>query len=213
MAEWKSISLVPTDWREPFTRWAQNELVATRAAIAFQDRYDPDAMWDAQLESIRGGTSPSAEEWIAKLASIPIVRNEIRNAPIDPVIWQHIQYGVLHWDSASFHTGRGPREVKDNLVGIEFDAVNASRLGLNIGAIGETHAGARKGGRSRSDQWNDWIAYLVIAANDLDRTEGPEKLMDKVADLMALDGIEPMKRSTVQPAAQAIIALLEKKRL
>jgi len=68
-------------------------------------------------------------------------------------------------------------------------------------------------GRRRDPKWHDWVAYLTLVANDIVRQEGPEALMDKVADAMALDGLEPMSRSTVQPAAQAVIALMEAKKL
>jgi hypothetical protein len=68
-------------------------------------------------------------------------------------------------------------------------------------------------GRKRKPEWNDWVAYLVLAANDIDRNEGPEAIISKVAKLMADDGLNEIARTTVQPAAQAIIALMEKKRI
>ena len=57
------------------------------------------------------------------------------------------------------------------------------------------------------------MAYLAVAANDIIREEGVEALINKVANLMAEDGLEAPPRTTVQPAAQAVIALFDRKNI
>lgn len=150
----------------------------------------------------------------AYLSTVPIIRYEIEGVKIDSLIWQYIEYGDLHWESASFSSGRNAGGVKDNLVGIEFATSSAARLGLIIDrGVDKVEPAVAKKGRRPSPLWPQWIAYLVLVSSDLSSQEGPEALMDKVADWMAEDGIDPPPRSTVQPAARAIIDLLRRENL
>lgn len=108
---------------------------------------------------------------------------------------------------------RNGRFLDAEAAGVTFNRADLERV-LGKEKEGATVAKSSKNaGRRRDPKWHDWVAYLTLVANDIVRQEGPEALMDKVADAMALDGLEPMSRSTVQPAAQAVIALMEAKKL
>ncbi|MEH3103727.1 MAG: hypothetical protein PGN12_07450 [Sphingomonas phyllosphaerae] len=150
---------------------------------------------------------------------------EARDAPVPVWAWDLTSDLKMDWVTGIFHLA-GDRDgaikyVK--LVGLEFEATTIDRIWPSQAASNaittvtssealENHAVGRAG-RRRSELWNDWIAYLVIAAPDIVREEGVDALINKVADLMAADGIEGLSRSTVQPAARAVIDLLERKKL
>lgn len=146
-------------------------------------------------------------------------REDTQNATIPEWVWDLVDFLKADWQTGIFHLAgeRGGELHYVKLVGLEFSEAAIDRIwpAANSGAqpIPISIPKASNAGRRRQNGWNDWIAYLVIAAPDIMREEGPEALIDKVAALMAADGLPEMPRSTIQPAAQAVIKLLENKQL
>lgn len=155
----------------------------------------------------------------------PGQKRDARDVSIPPCVWDLTDDLKMDWDTGIFHLAGDQdgvtRYVK--LVGLEFDGETVDRLwpSKSAAVIEVAPAGAdalstgtrSNAGRKRSAGWNDWIAYLAVAAPDIIREEGPEALIDKIATLMTADGLKEMPRSTIQPAAQAVIRLLEQKKL
>lgn len=132
-------------------------------------------------------------------------------------VWDLTDDIKCDWNTGIFHfSGDRPggfRYVK--MVGVEFSLEAIDRIWPvgQANTVDPSVSYPRGAGRPRKNGWNDWIAYLVVAAPDIMRDEGPEALMTTVANLMSQDGLPEMHRSTVQPAAQAVIDLLKRKRL
>lgn len=158
----------------------------------------------------------------------PVETVEARDTEVPSWVWDLTDDMKVDWATGIFHlSGEHDGETRYvKLVGVEFDGSAVDRIwpdaaqGAAIPILPEAPrqpetdaARSGNGGRPRSAAWNDWIAYIAVAAPDIVRQEGPDALMNKVADLMASDGLEPMPRSTVQAAAKAVIALLETKKL
>lgn len=148
----------------------------------------------------------------------PDERHDSWDASVPADVWNLTDDQKLDWDAGIFHLAGdeedGVRYIK--LAGVEFDSNVIDRIWpapCTPPMVTPPLPKTSNAGRPRKDAWNDWIAYLVIAAPDIMREEGPEALITKVASLMVQDGLAEMPRSTVQPAAQAVIDLLERKQL
>lgn len=215
MTSWTSIALIPEQWREQFIRLAENKLIQTRSRLLVEDKYDSKEVFRLQVEWADRWNNPdsdtSDEDFHQRMRLVPIVREQTTNAEIAPIIWQHVKYGHLEWETASFIIGSGNGGLNTIVTGIEFDAGAARQVGIEARRAGTTTVPAaelaEKRGRKLAVGWPEWIAALAIEVFDgkIAGSDTRASVHQKVSERLAAWEVDEMPISTVGPAISKVL--------
>lgn len=177
--------------------------------------------------------SRCASFWHEVTKLIELEEEELEQVAIPPWFWEHCAIGpdaILDWQSGNF-AGRGlvaGQMHKVRIRGAEFDVGGIIDLELMLrdraagdepiaGALNSSNTSAfspiPRGGRSRSENWTNWIAELVCLVHDQgipdgSGADGQDALIGMIEERLAEQGLESLGRSTVQAAVRAVLIRL-----
>jgi hypothetical protein len=186
---------------------------------------DQEQAIDLILKNCRAGLVPSRcrQLWYRTTDRYRSEEEEQENVAVPEWAWEHCltnDSAILNWDADRF-AGEGVVDGelrKVRVWGLSFEVssiVALETMGRKAGpssSSGGEAAGiqARPGGRKLSELWPDWVAEFVINIHDNGwpagaGAEGQEELIKRVADALAVRGLEGPSRATVQRTVQATL--------